>query len=426
MSTFASRSESVLGGYRRDLEDLGSGLCLETVALWAAAARAASALHDTLEVGASVVSNRLESVGQVVDDLRATTAGLLSHANKALRSAEADGVDVRPSASLSTKKYTRFEAQVLALRADPATFTREPEDSEGFGKWSALFSIDEMKEQIETVLHESPGLESFVEGLVPSVNPVMPASVGASTQYCATFFCLSDQVSTVKSTILEVGNIELFELNEVLASQFVYYCSKLGWIIPKNPALPLSGTSDIVRQNLLGSVFSLANDLPEGGIIFLYEWGHEINVPSDQSQTRLSGYTSVPYTSFPAQAELTVVGCSKGLDAKGRWTRARVAQLTSNLSLRYTTVTFLASFEFGEENSNVFADLKDDNGSDSGINFDYNDPDMPNNIDVDLDVPTYPDEVSFCNGSIIHLHLWGYSPFASILYSCVATNILVA
>uniref|UniRef100_A0A804PGQ0 Uncharacterized protein n=1 Tax=Zea mays TaxID=4577 RepID=A0A804PGQ0_MAIZE len=125
---------------------------------------------------------------------------------------------VRPSASLSTKKYTRFEAQVLALRADPATFTREPEDSEGFGKWSALFSIDEMKEQIETVLHESPGLESFVEGLVPSVNPVMPASVGASTQYCATFFCLSDQ------------------------------------------------------------------------------------------------------------AELTVVGCSKGLDAKGRWTRARVAQ----------------------------------------------------------------------------------------------------
>ncbi|KAL5647781.1 hypothetical protein ACJX0J_042136, partial [Zea mays] len=95
----------------------------------------------------------------------------------------------------------------------------------------------------------------------------------------------------------------------------------------------------------------------------------------------------------------------KELDAKGRWTRARVAQvsmlirpfwflaqLTFNLSLRYTTVTFLASFEFGEENSNVFADLKDDNGSDSGINFDYNDPDMPNNIDVDLDVSTYPDE----------------------------------
>ncbi|ONM24067.1 Condensin-2 complex subunit H2 [Zea mays] len=54
---------------------------------------------------------------------------------------------------------------------------------------------------------------------------------------------------------------------------------------------------------------------------------------------------------------------------------------------------YLASFEFGEENSNVFGDLKDDNGSDIGINFDYNDPDMPNDIDVDPDVPTYPDEI---------------------------------
>ena len=56
---------------------------------------------------------------------------------------------------------------------------------------------------------------------------------------------------------------------------------------------------------------------------------------------------------------------------------------------------FLRSFEFGEANPNVFGDLKDDNGSNTGINFDDDDLDMPNDIDVDPDVPTYPDEVYF-------------------------------
>ncbi|XP_006656387.1 uncharacterized vacuolar membrane protein YML018C [Oryza brachyantha] len=57
-------------------------------------------------------------------------------------------------------------------------------------------------------------------------------------------------------------------------------------------------------------------------------------------------------TVFPGQEQLSLAASSKGLDAKGRWTRARVArvsmvvcpfwflaQLTFNLSLRYTTVT---------------------------------------------------------------------------------------
>ena len=56
---------------------------------------------------------------------------------------------------------------------------------------------------------------------------------------------------------------------------------------------------------------------------------------------------------------------------------------------------FLRSFEFGEESPNVFGHLKDDNGSNTGINFDDDDLDMPNDIDVDPDVPTYPDEVYF-------------------------------
>uniref|UniRef100_N1QW05 Uncharacterized protein n=1 Tax=Aegilops tauschii TaxID=37682 RepID=N1QW05_AEGTA len=110
--------------------------------------------------------------------------GLLSHANEALRSVDADGEDATGDgssqlsesasgaswrSSLPSKKYTRFEAQVLALRADPTTFTEEPEDAEGLSRWQEAFSVQERKDEIEGVLRESPGLESFVERLVPSV-----------------------------------------------------------------------------------------------------------------------------------------------------------------------------------------------------------------------------------------------------------------
>ncbi|KAI5006695.1 hypothetical protein ZWY2020_033938 [Hordeum vulgare] len=65
-------------------------------------------------------------------------------------------------------KYTRFEAQVLALRADPP---RSPEawgcrgSSAGGRRHSA---VEERKDEIEASSGES-GLESFVERLVPSV-----------------------------------------------------------------------------------------------------------------------------------------------------------------------------------------------------------------------------------------------------------------
>ncbi|XP_052160647.1 uncharacterized vacuolar membrane protein YML018C [Oryza glaberrima] len=70
------------------------------------------------------------------------------------------------------------------------------------------------------------------------------------------------------------------------------------------------------------------------------------------SPTRLPEDILASEAVFPVQAELNVADGSKALDAKGRWTRARVArvsmvvcpfwflaQLTFNLSLRYTTVT---------------------------------------------------------------------------------------
>jgi solute carrier family 35 protein F5 len=78
----------------------------------------------------------------------------------------------------------------------------------------------------------------------------------------------------------------------------------------------------------------------------------EGNAASSQSLTRLPEDNVASDANSPVQTEPAVLDCSKGLDAKGRWTRARtarvsmlvcpfwfLAQLTFNLSLRYTTVT---------------------------------------------------------------------------------------
>lgn len=75
--------------------------------------------------------------------------------------------------------------------------------------------------------------------------------------------------------------------------------------------------------------------------------GQEGSAASPLSEDNLTSNAN-----FPIHTELGVADCSKGLDAKGRWTRARtarvsmlvcpfwfLAQLTFNLSLRYTTVT---------------------------------------------------------------------------------------
>ncbi|KAG2608018.1 hypothetical protein PVAP13_4NG293000 [Panicum virgatum] len=81
----------------------------------------------------------------------------------------------------------------------------------------------------------------------------------------------------------------------------------------------------------------------------LQSGGHEINAASDQSQTRSPEDTSIPDASFPSQTELSVADCSKGLDAKGRWTRARVAKVSMSNTILSTTsslFTFLVALVF--------------------------------------------------------------------------------
>ncbi|KAJ0977573.1 hypothetical protein J5N97_013047 [Dioscorea zingiberensis] len=173
IKTIASKSETVIQTYRRDLEEFGSGLKKETTALREAASRAVMDLPGSLEAGASVAQESLESVGQVIDDLGSSvlrgTAEIISHGKEALLTNDADASDSSSQANPSSKRYSRFEAQVLAIQMDQATFAEEPEDGDEFEKWREGFKVEEKAEEIEGLLYESSHLEGFFEKMVPSV-----------------------------------------------------------------------------------------------------------------------------------------------------------------------------------------------------------------------------------------------------------------
>ncbi|KAK9933527.1 hypothetical protein M0R45_020722 [Rubus argutus] len=137
MTTLATKSESVLQTYRRDLAELGSGLKKETAVIREVASRAVKELPASLEVGASVAQASLESVGQAIDDIGSTvwksTAEIISHGRDAISAddiesdnSESNISDRRLSGSGSDlRRYSRFEAQVLAIQKEIENLMKE-------------------------------------------------------------------------------------------------------------------------------------------------------------------------------------------------------------------------------------------------------------------------------------------------------------
>ena len=72
IKTIASISESTIQNYRQELEEFGSGLKKETAVIREVASRAVKDLPGSLDVGASVAQESLESVGQAIDDIDAS------------------------------------------------------------------------------------------------------------------------------------------------------------------------------------------------------------------------------------------------------------------------------------------------------------------------------------------------------------------
>ncbi|KAF3457233.1 hypothetical protein FNV43_RR01890 [Rhamnella rubrinervis] len=185
IKTLATKSESVIQNYRRDLEDFGTGLKKETSSIREVASRAVKDLPSSLEVGASVAQESLESVGQAIDDIGSTvwksTAGIIAHGRDALLASELHSSDNNnddednkkqqlsssSSRSLNLKPYSRFEAQVRAIQSDKDTYLEEPEDLKNYEDWKSEFALDNKGNEIENLMRENEAIGEIYEKIVP-------------------------------------------------------------------------------------------------------------------------------------------------------------------------------------------------------------------------------------------------------------------
>ncbi|CAA7039447.1 unnamed protein product [Microthlaspi erraticum] len=159
MKTIATRSESVIETYRRDLEEFGTGLKKEI----------------------EVAQGSLGTVGHAIDELGNTvlkgTAEIIAQGKEAILAAgnESDSSDNNSSSSVgrrdsfSSKPYSRFDAQVRVVQGDLNTYCEEPEDTDDYKKWESEFSLDEKAEEMEKLLEENGGdMKGVYKRIVPS------------------------------------------------------------------------------------------------------------------------------------------------------------------------------------------------------------------------------------------------------------------
>lgn len=181
IKTIASKSESVIQNYRRDLQEFGSGLKKETAVIRGVAS-------VSLEAGASVAQESLESVGQAIDDIGSSvwksTAKIISHGRDSLLAPDLDsnssdndnsnGYNSKQlnrsgsiSQGLDLKRYSRFDAQLRAIQCDMNTYLKEPEDLESYNEWKLVFSMEEKREEIGNLIGENGAVGEMHGMIVP-------------------------------------------------------------------------------------------------------------------------------------------------------------------------------------------------------------------------------------------------------------------
>ncbi|MFS8030473.1 putative BSD domain-containing protein [Helianthus anomalus] len=195
IKTLASKSDSVIQTYRRDLHDFTSGIKQETAVIREAAVKAVNNLPSSLDAGAGFAQNSLESVGQAIDDLGATVTDIITHGKDSLLAvdySESDNNIIDDSKRISNssssvdlgfpKPYSRLDAQIRTIQSDMNTYLNEPEDVVEFNEWKLGFDVGEKVQEIDDVMKENDGVVGEI------YREIVPARVDESSFWIRYFY----------------------------------------------------------------------------------------------------------------------------------------------------------------------------------------------------------------------------------------------
>ncbi|XP_009609401.1 uncharacterized protein [Nicotiana tomentosiformis] len=179
--TIASKSESVMQNYRRDLEEFSSGLKKETATIREVASRAVKDLPARLESGAAVAQESLESVGQAIDNIGSTVTEIIAHGKDSILVNDSDSElsenstsrslgrtsSLEQNLNLDAKPYSRIDATIRAVQCDAKTYCEEPEDSSDYNEWKLGFVLEEKSGEIEDLIKENGVIDEIYSEVVP-------------------------------------------------------------------------------------------------------------------------------------------------------------------------------------------------------------------------------------------------------------------
>ncbi|GFQ05948.1 bsd domain-containing protein 1 [Phtheirospermum japonicum] len=218
--TLASKSESLIDNYYKDLQELGSGLKKETSVIRQAASRAVQDLPARLESGAAIAQESLEAVGQAIDNVGSTVSEIIGKdLNFASNESEDDDDNNNTNAGISnlsenSKPYSRIEAIIRSVQCDIRTYCDEIDENEnGYDVWKTGFNLEEKREEIERLVDENGTIKDIYD-------EVVPVKVDRGTFWCRYFYRVDKAVKAEEARARIVKRAILGDEEEELSWDF--------------------------------------------------------------------------------------------------------------------------------------------------------------------------------------------------------------